>query len=70
MIQRGDGARLTLEARASVAVVGDVRGQDLDRHGPIESRVARVVDIARPARADPRRQPYTVADGAASRDLT
>ena len=56
MIQRGDGARLALEALAGVRIVGDVRGQDLDRDGAIESRVARLVDLAHPARADLRRQ--------------
>ena len=32
----------------------EVRGQDLDRHGAIESRVARFVDLAHPARAERR----------------
>ncbi len=52
MIQCGDGARLTLEALARLGVVGEARGQDLDRHRAIESRVARFVDLAHPARAD------------------
>jgi hypothetical protein len=56
MIQCGDGSRLTLEALACVGVVSEVRGQDLDRHSAIESRVARCVDLAHPARADLRRQ--------------
>jgi hypothetical protein len=56
MIQCGDGTRLPLEALARVGVVGEVRGQDLDRHGAIESRVARFADLAHPARADLRCQ--------------
>ena len=56
MIQCGDGTRLTLETLARVGVVGEVRGQDLDRHSAVEPRVARFVDLAHPARADLRRQ--------------
>ena len=54
MIQRGDGARLTLEALASLGIVGDLRRQDLDRHVPTEPGVAGAVDLAHPARAEPR----------------
>ena len=50
--------RLALETLARVGVVGEVRGQNLDRHSAIESRVARFVDLAHPARADLRRQLY------------
>ena len=52
MTECGDGARLTLEALARLGVAGEVRGQDLDRHSAIESRVARFVDLAHSARAD------------------
>jgi len=46
MIQRRDGARFTLEALPQVRVGGDVRGENLDRDGAIEARVARFIDFA------------------------
>ncbi len=51
MVEGGGGAGLTLEARAAVGVLGEVRGQDLDGDGAVQARVARAVDLAHPARA-------------------
>src|SRR2546426_11542953 len=50
MVQAGDGARLALEALPQFGVVGEVAGEDLDRYGPIESRVSRAIHFPHPAR--------------------
>ena len=54
MIQRGDGTCLTVKALAKIRISGDVGGQDFDRDGAIEARVARLVDFAHAAAADRR----------------
>src|SRR5262245_8102943 len=54
MIQRRDRLRLALEAGAAVGVRGERLAQDLDRHDPIEARVAGLVDVAHPAAAERR----------------
>ena len=51
MFQVGDGLRFALEALLRFRVRGRVGRQDLDGHGPIEPRVAGLVDLAHPARA-------------------
>src|SRR5206468_5400657 len=51
MVQAGDGARLALEALPQFGVAGEVAGEDLDRHGPVESRVSGAIHLAHPARA-------------------
>ena len=52
MIQAGDGARFAIEALAQVRAIGQVRGQDFDRDGAVEPRVASFIDLAHAARAD------------------
>ena len=47
--------RFTTEAREAIGIVGNGRLQDLDRDLAIERRVAGLVDLAHPARADSRR---------------
>ena len=54
MIQRGGRARFALEATQLVAIRGDGRRQNLDRHGAIQPRVARAVHFAHAARAEQR----------------
>ena len=51
MIERGDQSRLALEAHLERGVGGDARGEDFDRHRPIEAGVARPIDLAHPAGA-------------------
>jgi hypothetical protein len=50
--QRGDRARLALEALAPLAMGGDLGGQDLDGDGAIEAGIARAPDLAHAADAD------------------
>ena len=52
MVERGDGARLALEAGARIGIASDLGRQDLDRDRAIEARVAGSVDLAHAARAD------------------
>ena len=52
VIERGDGARLLLEAAQPVRIGREPRGQDLDRDVAPEPRVAGAVHLAHPARAD------------------
>ena len=44
--------RFALESLADVGSEDAALRQDLDRDGPVEARVARLVDLAHPARAD------------------
>jgi hypothetical protein len=46
MIELRDDARFPLEALTTAWVGRDMRAQDLDRDNAIESRVARLVDLA------------------------
>src|SRR3989304_915072 len=46
MVQARDGTGLALEAVTKSGVVGQVRRQDLDGHGAIESGVLRLVDLS------------------------
>ena len=55
MRERGDGLGLSLEAVSELRVVGDPGGEDFDRDRPIETGVARPVDLAHPASPDLRR---------------
>ena len=55
MIELRDRARFAVEPLAELRVGGEALGQDLDRDGAIEARVARLVDLAHAARADRRR---------------
>jgi hypothetical protein len=51
MAQAGDCAGFTVEARAGVAA--KARGQHLDRHSAVESRISRTVDVTHAASPDP-----------------
>ncbi len=54
MRERGDGARLALEARVRRCVGGEPFRKNLDRHFAVQPRVARPVNLAHPSRADQR----------------
>ena len=47
-----DRARLAVEALAELRIGGERLGQNLDRDGPVEARVARAIDLAHAARAE------------------
>ena len=49
VIERGERLRLALEPRQAVGIRGEDLRQDLDRHLPIELRVARPLDLPHPA---------------------
>ena len=49
-----DGTRLTLEALAELRIGGERVGQDLDRDGAVEPRVAGLVHLAHAAGAERR----------------
>ncbi len=51
VIERGERLRLALEPRQAVGIRGEELRQDLDRHLPIELRVARPIDLPHPAGA-------------------
>ena len=55
MIERREHLRFSPEAGEAVGIAGDGGQQDFDRDLAIERRVAGLVDLAHPARADPRR---------------
>ena len=46
VIKPRDRASFTVEALAELRIAGEALGQDLDRDGAIEPRVARLVDLA------------------------
>ena len=50
--QGGDRARLPIEPLPRLAILGRVPRQDLDRHGSIETRIPRPVDLAHTAGAE------------------
>ena len=50
--ERGDRLRLALEALDLLRVERHLRGQDLERHAPVEARVERQVHLAHAARAE------------------
>jgi hypothetical protein len=54
MAEGGDRLRLPLEALPQLRRLREVRGEDLQGHGPVEPRVERLVDFAHPARAEGR----------------
>ncbi len=54
MIERREDLRFPAEACEAIGIVGNGRQQDLDRDLAIQLRVAGSVDLAHPARADPR----------------
>ncbi len=52
VVQGRDGARLALESTQAVLVVGAAFGQHLQRHVPVQPRVAGAVDLAHAPLAD------------------
>jgi len=52
VVERGDRARFLLEAKTQVGIAGQRSRHHLDRHGAIETGVARFVDLAHPARPE------------------
>ena len=52
MIQAGDGFRFALEPLAQFGAVSEMRGQNFNRDGSIEARVAGFVHLAHSARTD------------------
>ena len=51
MAQRGQRPGLPLEPLFQIGIVGDVRGQNLDRDGAIQSCVVRLADLSHSASA-------------------
>src|SRR5439155_13303146 len=66
MIERGEDARLALEARAPIEVRHERVVQDLERHLPSELRVFRTKDLAHPTRTQQREE--TVRSDGRARD--
>ena len=56
MIERREHPRFSPEAGEAIGIAGDGGQQDFDRDLAIERRVAGLVDLAHPARADTRRE--------------
>src|SRR5436309_4939847 len=54
MVERGQEPRLALEARQPFGILCEGLGEPFDRHLAPETRVARPVDLAHPARAERR----------------
>ena len=52
MVERGRGARLVGEARQPLRIGGDVGGQHLDGHRPLQPHVLGAIDLAHPARSE------------------
>ena len=52
MIQAGDGFRFALEPLAQFRAISEMRGQNFDRDGSIEARIAGFIHFAHSARAD------------------
>ena len=52
MVELGEELRLALEAREALPVLGEGRGQDLDRDVALELGVGRAVDLAHAALAE------------------
>jgi hypothetical protein len=52
MIERGNRLSLAVEAVTELPITREVWGKDFDRDGALKPRVAALVDLAHPARAD------------------
>src|SRR5262245_19156563 len=52
MRQLGDRLRLACESHLELRVLRELGGEDLHRHGPVEPRIARLLDFPHPARPD------------------
>ena len=63
MIERGQDARLAVEAGAAVGVGGPVDGQDFEGHVATQAGIARADNLSHPARAE-RRRDLIWTDGA------
>ena len=50
--ERGEGARLALEARPALGIANQAGRQHLDGDGAIETGIPGAVDLAHPPRAD------------------
>ena len=55
VIELGDGARLPIEALAKLRIYGEAVGEDFDRDGAIQPRVAGFVHLSHAADADERK---------------
>ena len=64
MVQRGCGLRFAREALHAVRVRRELSGQDFQRDGPVQSRIAREVDLSHSAGTE-QRQDLIVTDGPA-----
>ena len=64
MIQRGGSLRFAGEPLHPLRVRGELAGQDLQRDGPVQSRVAREIDLSHSAGTE-QRQDLVVTDGSA-----
>ena len=64
VIELRDRAGFAVEALAELRIGGEALGQNLDRDGAIEARVARFVDLAHPAGAK-RRDDFVRAEASA-----
>ena len=54
MVEGGDGARLALEAFASLGILCDSTWQDLDRHSAIQPAIAGAIDLTHPTSPEQR----------------
>ena len=52
VVELREELRLALESRQALLVLGERRGQDLDRDLALQPRVGRAVDLAHPALAE------------------
>jgi hypothetical protein len=52
MTQRGQDFGFTLKANEAIGIAGDGRRQHFYRHGPLQIRVGRAIDLAHTADAD------------------
>ena len=52
MVERGDGARLLLEAAHAIGIVGNGLGKDLDGDRAIQAGIASAIHLAHSALAD------------------
>ena len=65
VVQAGRGSGFLMKPSQPIAVNGEIRRQELERHRPIELGVVGKIDLAHAARAQPRHQLIGVHDMAA-----
>jgi len=68
MVQGGGRARLAMEARYELVVIGEPLAQDLHRHQPPQRRVLRQEDLGHAAAAQPPLDPIAAGDQPALRN--